>query len=569
MPERSEHMRLGALACTLLSALILSVRVLPAQAVRGIGDDATTPARGAIRVQFSTSITDFTERYGKGTPGRADGSREPLGIDFSVDTLGIAQFPGLTSVQSALRTLTGNSAFTLSLGKANLIEQIRIQTTPVQLEAGITSRLSLGVMVPIVSARNQVVFNMNSGTATGNVSFNAAKAGDAASAATNALLVSQITAARTQLASLLASCQSNPGSNAQCASIIANAPTINANATAFTTGVTQVYGTTASTGAVFVPHAASAGDSAVRNRVTAFRTQYAQYGVTAIAATTLGPARGASAITPDGMQRVITDSTPGLLAAPLGTVTHQGVGDIEVAVKLRLFDTFGGRSDTTRFLPTGMNLRQSFAGVYRFGTGTIDLPDNYLDYGTGDGKGQNDIEVRSFTDIVYGQHFFTSLVARYTLQLADKQELRITDAPNQVFAPSWRQRLVSRDLGDQLQIEVTPRWVLNDFFSVGAQYLFRSKGEDTFAGTFTVPPSESGLAAPVTLNASTLRYETAATEQRVGIGLTFSSVAAHARHKAKWPIEVQYFNSRTIAGSGGNVPKLSIHQLQVRLYPRL
>ena len=32
-------MRLSALACTLLFALILSVRVLPAQAVRGIGDN--------------------------------------------------------------------------------------------------------------------------------------------------------------------------------------------------------------------------------------------------------------------------------------------------------------------------------------------------------------------------------------------------------------------------------------------------------------------------------------------------------------------------------------------------
>ena len=98
--------------------------------------------------------------------------------------------------------------------------------------------------------------------------------------------------------------------------------------------------------------------------------------------------------------------------------------------------------------------------------------------------------------------------------------------------------------------------------------MFRNKAEDTFSGTFTVPPSASGLATPVTLDASTLRYETAATEHRVGIGLTFSSVAAHARHKASLPIEVQYFNSRTIAGSGGAVPKLSIHQLQIRLYPR-
>jgi hypothetical protein len=259
-------------------------------------------------------------------------------------------------------------------------------------------------------------------------------------------------------------------------------------------------------------------------------------------------------------------STLGLLAEPLGTITRQGIGDVEVSVKLRLFDSFGARNDTLRFLPKGVNLRQSFAGVYRFGTGKLDSPDNYLDIGTG--QGQNDVEVRSFTDLLFGRHLFTSLIARYTVQMPDQQPLRITDTPDQVFAPAYRKRLVDRNLGDVLEIEVTPRWVLNDFFSVGAQYLFRNKAEDTFTGTFTVPTTETGLAAPLTLDASTLRYETAATEQRVGVGLTFSSVAAHARGKAKFPIEVQYFNSRTVAGSGGAVPKLSVHQLQVRLYPQ-
>jgi hypothetical protein len=40
------------------------------------------------------------------------------------------------------------------------------------------------------------------------------------------------------------------------------------------------------------------------------------------------------------------------------------------------------------------------------------------------------------------------------------------------------------------------------------------------------------------------------------------------RGTASLPIEMQYFNSRTVAGGGGNVPKLSIHQFQIRFYPR-
>lgn len=558
-------MRTAALACTLVAIHTSHPHVLNAQAVRGLGDDALTAPRGAIRVQFSTSITDFSQRYGKNSRGRADGSLEPWTADFSSDSLGAAQFPGLAAAESAIRTLTGNNGFTLSLGRTNLSTSVRTQTTPIALEAGLTNRLSLGVLVPIVSARHLVSLNVNPGTSVGTVSFNPARELDGA-VTTNALLITQMTAARTQLQTLLTSCTANPASSASCPTVLATGPSVTASATAFTSALTTVYGSTRTGGAPFVPLAGSVADSLIRARISTFRTQFQGFGITALAATTDGPARSTAAITPDGLQRVIQDSTLGLLAAPLRTVTHQGLGDVEVAVKLRLFDSFGTRSDTMRFLPRGLNLRQSIAGVYRFGTSSIDEPDDFLDLGTG--QGQNDLEVRSFTDIVYGRRFFASVIARYTVQQADQQVLRITDRPEQVYAEAYRRRLVNRDLGDQLEIEFTPRWILTDFFSIGAQYLFRNKAEDTYTGTFTVSPLESGLPAPITLNASTLQGETSAMEQRAGFGLTFSSLAAHARGKARLPIEVQYFNSRTITGSGGAVAKLSIHQLQVRLYPR-
>ncbi|MDZ7630726.1 MAG: hypothetical protein U5K74_05035 [Gemmatimonadaceae bacterium] len=559
-------MRQAALACTSLTLLLVGAAPLAAQSVRGLGDDALTAPRGAIRIQMSTSIADVSERYGKGTPGRSDGALEPLGVDFSVDTLGVRLFPGLASLQTAIRSLTGNGAFTLSLGRSQLSSSVRVQTTPIALEAGITNRLSLGVLVPVVTARNQVSLNVNSGANVGNMSFNPARVFDT-SVVRNTQLIDQLTTARTQLEALIASCTANPGSNANCGSVIASAPAVAATATTFTAGIAAVYGTTGSNGASFVPLAGSAADSVILNRVGTLRTQFQQFGITALAPTTTGPSRPSAPITPDGLQSVLPDTALGLLAAPLGTITRQGLGDIEVAVKLRLFDAFGTRSDTMRFVPRrGLQLRQSLAGVYRFGTGTIDQPDDYLDVGTG--HGQNDVELRSFTDLVYGRRFFASVIGRYTVQLADQQPLRITDAPDLVFAPAYRERLVDRDLGDQLEIEFTPRWIMNDFFSIGAQYLFRSRAEDTYRGTFTVPTSESGLDAPLELDANSLRFETAGTEQRVGFGLTFSSVAAHARGKAKLPIELQYFNSRTIAGSGGNVWRLSIHQVQIRLYPK-
>ena len=571
MLERCEHTRPGAFAGVMLCAMLLVAPWLHAQPVRGLGEDALTPPRGSVRVQISTSITDFSQRYGRNTLGRRDGSLEPLLADFSVDTLGVALFPGLAPVQAALRTLTGNNAFTLSLGRSAVTSSVRTQVTPLLVEAGITKRLAIAVLLPIVSSRHLVSLNVNPRGVGGNVSFNPTRTGTGIDAPTavNTILVTQLTAARDQLSALLASCTANPSSNTSCAGVIANAPTITSSATAFANAIGQVYGTTSTrtTASQFVPYAGSAADSAIRNRVSTFRTQFQQFGITTLAAGTAGPVAAGEAITPDGLQRAITDTTSlGLGASPFGTITRQGLGDIELSAKFRLFDGFGVANDTLRFRPSGTRIRQSIAAAVRLGTGTIDAPENYLDVGTGDG--QTDIEFRSFTDIVHSRRFFSSIVAKYTMQLPDQQLRRITDTPEQAFAPRWSERMVDRNLGDVIEVALTPRWMLSDFFSLGAQYLFRRKAEDTYAGTFQAAPAESGLPTAVTLNASTLAIETSGTEQRLGWGVTFSTFAAHARGKAALPIELQYFNSRTVAGSGGNVPKLSIHQVQIRLYPR-
>ena len=545
--------------------ILLAVGAAPlvAQPLRGIGDDATTPASRTIRVQLGTSISDYSERYGRSASGTS--RREALGFNFTTDTLGVAQFPGLGSVQAALRTLTGNNAFTLNLGRTSLASTVRTQVTPILLEAGVTSRLSFGVLVPFVSARTEAVFSVNPRGSGGNVSTNPARLRDA-DAATNALLVTQVTAARNLLATQLATCTANPGSSANCPAVLASAPALTSAATAFAQGIATVYGTTRANGATFVPYTGTAADSAIRTRVSSLRTQFAQFGIDAIATSTTGPVPATGALTPLSLQNAIADSSLGLVAAPLRTITRQGIGDIEVSAKLRLFDSFGFGSDTVRYHPRGMNIRQSVGAAFRLGTGSIDQPNHYLDVGTG--QGQNDIEVRSFTDVVYGRRFFASVVARYTLQLADEQLLRITDTPAQVFAPRYRERLVNRNLGDQLELELTPRWIINEYFSIGAQYLFRHKPEDAFSGTYTVSPAESGLPSPLTLDASTLRLGTAVTEHRAGLGITFSSVAAHARGRAKIPVDIQYLNSRTVYGSGGAVPKLSVHQVQLRVYPR-
>jgi hypothetical protein len=557
---------LVALACAVLIAAPVT-----AQPVRGIGDDALTAPRGKIRVEVGNWVSLATQRFGKNTPGQSDGSAESLGIDFSRDTLGVSTFPGLAPVQTALRTLTGNPDFVLSLGQSRMSSSVRTQTTPLVVEAGITNRLSFSVMVPLVQMKNEIGFSLNAGGRGGTASFNPVRLGDSSfasgAAATNQALVTQITTARDQLAALLATCTANPSSSSVCANVLASGTTVSANASAFANGIIEVYGTTRGRGSAFVPQASTAADSAIRNRVSTLRTQFQQFGITALTPTATGPARADAALAPETFQRAVADSTLRLSAQPLGTVTRRGFGDMEVALRFRLFDTFGTAQDTLRFLPKGTNLRQTIAAVYRAPTGQFRDASNFLDVSTGAGTAA--IGVRSFTDILYGRHFFASIVGRYMVPMSDQQRLRITDAPDQVFAQSFRERDVARRIGQQLELEVTPRWVFADAFALSGQYLFRRQSRDTHTGTFTLSPAESGLPTPLTLNASTLDAETGGMEHRLGFGVTFSTIAAYARGKARFPLELLYTNSRSVAGSGGAVAKLSVHQVMVRVYPRM
>ena len=119
-------------ACVIaVAALSTSATAAHAQRVLGTGDDALVLPRGAFRVRVVQNFTDFNERYGFNTPGRRNGSLEPLGVDFNLDTVGLVQFPALRPVQDGLRSLTGMNSFNVSLGATRLRADVRISATPV------------------------------------------------------------------------------------------------------------------------------------------------------------------------------------------------------------------------------------------------------------------------------------------------------------------------------------------------------------------------------------------------------------------------------------------------------
>jgi hypothetical protein len=555
-------MQPSRLRCALLCALVVPT-LMSAQAVGGVGDDARVVPRGTLRVSILSEWTRYYERYGRSTPGRKDGALEPLGVDFTFDTLGPLRLASLAPIEAGVRALSGMPDFNASLGKIGVQVRDRLVTTPLAIDVGLTQRLTVGVVIPFVTATSEVDLRANPTGRESTLGFNPTLSTPAAFSA-NALLLAQFDSAAAQLNQRLSFCGNNP-SVTGCGSLNANAASARdliAKANGFATGLGQIYGgRNGSKGALFVPISGTTAQAAIESRVAAYRALYATFGATALTAT--GPFPAQVPLTSSDVQRVITDSAFGIRAQPLAGSIARGLGDVDVSVKFRVVDTFGKTVDE-RAAPKGFGWRQSVGAVYRLGTGTRSAPDNFTDLGTGDH--QNDIEMRSFTDLSFGGRLWVALVARYNIQMADERVTRIPESPDKPLAAAYRQQTVKRDLGDELDVSVSPRWTFNESVGLSGYYSYRRKFSDAYSGTFTV---SNLLGQPERIDAAVLGLETEAREHRFGGGVTYSTVAAFERGAAAFPVEVTYFHFQTTLGSGGSVPKLSMDQLQVRLYRRL
>jgi hypothetical protein len=540
----------------LLGAALQLPSTLSAQAVTGASDDATLPRRGELRVGVLSVWNRWYERYA------SNGTVQPLGTDFNLDTVGVGQFENLGAVQSSIRSLAGLPGFMASLGTSRVQVRDNILSTPLSLELGLTNRISLSVMVPFVTATSNVNFVMNPTGHEPTLGFNPTLIARGALSADSAFLA-QFANAAVLLNLAISRCAATP-SGSGCAQLNANpaAPReLIINADSYAAGLAGVYGGRGAAGNLFVPIAGTAAQSAIEAKVAAYRAMYAAYGIAAITAT--GPLGAQAPLTAADMQTVLTDSTFGINAKPLATSVTRGIGDIEVGMKVNLFDSFHG-SDSARLAPKGLNWRQSVGGIYRLGTGTLPSPADFTAIGTGDH--QSDIELRTFTDLLYGPHFWISLVGSYTAQMADQLALRIPDSPTQVILASYRQETVKRHLGDVVDIQVNPHWVLNDYISLAGQYFYRHKSADAYTGTFTVSDLAGNVA---TLDAANLGIYSGASEHRLGIGATYSTVAAVAKHKSGLPFDISYFHYETTLGSLGRVPKIAVDQVTLRVYQRL
>lgn len=519
----------------------------------GVGEDATVLSRGAVRMSAQATWTTYNELYGPG------GRLAALGAPLSPDSLGVAQIALLRPIQTALRTLAQTPTANVTLGPARTDFSARVARTALVVDFGLTSRIMLTGRLPYEHTISEVVFDVNPRGVTANranVGVNPALSAQSAAAAQNRGVVDSVSRAVQELTGRLAACTTSPD-DAVCADRD-RVGALLAEARAFAGGLAETYGNGADTarGAVLVPLAGSTLQSAIEQRLAGLHASFKTY-IPQLASwdrpfAAQVPVTGAQA------QELLTDA---LGIAPVGLIERSHIGDVELGAKLLLIDTFRGQARARSARNGGVRL--AVGGLVRFGTGQSDTPNDLADIGTGDG--QNDVEVSGVTDIVMNRRIWASFVARVGIQLADDQFLRVPDVPRNPFLDASREQRVSRDLGDYLELEATPRFVYNDYFSLSAQWRYRKKSADAYRGTFTIAGVDD---EPMVIDASVLDAGTERSDQRIGAGLTFSTLRAFDRHRARLPLEVQFLHSQTVSGSG-YVPKRFSSQLELRVYTGL
>ena len=525
-------------------AVALLATMARAQGSPWFGEDALVLSRGMVRLGIAPTWTRFDQRY------RADGESEPLATDLSTESLDATRLSILGPIQERLEALGPTPDIAVSLGRLRVDHDASIFSVPLSAEIGIGARLAFGIMVPIVRTRSGILFSPNPSVNEGNVGINPALTSDEARTQ-NEELLTQFGNAVEALEALIAACGDPGNPDPRCPDArTPEARELADNASAFASGLGDLY---SETGSPFVPVSDSPFDGVIRNRIGSFAQSFAGFDINDI--TSAGPA-GATVAGYADLLRILTDPAFGLNAQPIATRTTTSIGDIEVGAMLQLLNTVA-RDSLQRY---GSGVRAAVGAAFRLGSGKADDPDDFVDIPSGDG--QHDVELRTQWDVLLGRSLALGLGGRYVLQLPDRETVRIIE-PHQPFPAYWRRHDVDRDLGDVVDIQVTPRVALGSFFSVMAQYRTRRKAEDRHTGRFNVT---NDLGDPVTLDASILDAETEQREDRVSIGLGYSTLTSVARSRARLPIEIFLQYGESIRGSGGKTPKVSVGVMQVRMY---
>lgn len=551
----------------IIRSLCIALAVAPGVARAQPGPITTSDAAlipsGSFRVRLLTQWTRYDGLFGvPGVPANVD---VPQGFRLNVDSLGVSQIPSLGTAQSEIRSASGLPQFSLNLGKLTTAADTRIVSSPLIVEYGITKRWMIGVMASLVQSRTTVVSQLNNrlDPLAYNVGPNPARFSPGIGS-NNGIAVTDLRNAAIQLGNLLTSCASNPAQS-RCQTVNgrqAQAQALIQASNGFAGTVESLYGTAAVRGQPFVPLASGAAQHSIDTTFTSLGAQLGTYlgSANPVASDSIEGAAAPAAI--EQFQNLLTDSTIG--RDTLGTSTRFGFGDVEIRTAVQLFDTFGDTSDAA---DRGVHARVTATGAFRFGSGAPGSHNRFFDPGTG--YGQPGVEVGAMGDFQLRSRLSATVGASYTAQLGTigvQRPANTANAPFPITAPVPS----TYSAGNVLDLLILPRIRLTRVFFLEGTYLMRRTGADRYT---IADSARAVLAADAPLagfESPTYPFgASASTEQDVGFGFSYSTIAAGDANAGRLLAEFSFRHLEAVKGGGGPIPKSSRDQLELRIYPRL
>ncbi|MFO7586853.1 MAG: hypothetical protein R6X22_02165 [Gemmatimonadota bacterium] len=507
-------------------------------ALRGqdVDRDARVPAHGEIWVEFTPSNERWHEQFALDSDRVADGAREPLLAGFDGPIAG-RLFPGLDPLLADLNRdalalgWDSLSAGELRLGSLTIGSIDReIRRVPLGISLGLFDRIAVDLLVPLVRGRVEPFFAFEP-TSADWVAAPSALASPAG-------FFGPFGAARADLASLIAGGTLTPEQEAEARALLENSET-------FAAALERRWDEGA-----LLPVGSSPAGSDLLQTWGGFAAAYEGFGLSLPELSLAGSA------TAGDLQALLG-------APPIGgdtlrkTVRGWALGEIEVGLRVKLIDTFGPvpvvdeedfrRTREPDLRGSGVRFRTTAGGRLRLPVSEPDaepylVSSSFLQQPIGDG--QTDVELGVWQDVQVGRLWWLVGSLRFVWQLEDELTVRIA-GPGAPFAYAAQERAVSRDLGDRLELRLSPRVRVNDGLSLGIEYLFERKGEDIYAAEGAPDP------APLSLETEMRRH-------RFGIGAWYRTTPRVAAGIAGIPVEIAFVWQASVAGSGGATPASSL-----------
>ena len=515
-------MRTLRLALFLVSPALTGGAILAAQAV----ERTDVPARGVLRVTFDPRVMTWNDQY------TASG-RVRLGAPLTGDTIGGRFIPAVAQLEQNVRVASGIAGFVASLGRGLLSVRQERRTFPIKAELGVTNRLSVSLMVPIVRVATRTSLQRSNKGA--NLGLNPRLEGVLGAEGAYATFFTQFDTTLRRFDQNIQAGQYGCDVNAACAARDSSAhwhAVLDAlRAATYGVGLT---------GSPFMPLDTSAAGRGIDTTVARIEQGLGvTFGVAGFDTTFLLPS---DTLTDLLLDQAIIDPNNGFgyVGLPFRSSWRYGLGDVELAAKYRVV--------------AGSRYAAAVQALIRLPTSGRDSADDLLRQSLGDH--QLDLEGRLTQELTVGP-LWLNVAIQAGLQRPGTRVRRV--APVDAFlVPATATADLRWDPGDYVGVDVAPLLQLNREFAAGFTAGYFTKAQDHYAyrsaqDSVDVATRTGFPAAASLLNAGT-------SERRVRLGF---AVTYHAPS-----VEGGFSIEQTVSGAGV-VPGATVYRIEFRTSRRL